>query len=65
MKLNRLELVERRGERLSIIGELINKYHSVCETDIEKGSVLEQIKIEIDIDKPYSMCAKSLFDSMF
>lgn len=63
LKLNRPELIERRSERLEAITRLIDKYHS--ETNlILKEAIKTEIEIEIQPDKPYSLCAKSLYDAL-
>lgn len=63
LKLNRPELIERRQERLESISRLIDKYHS--ETNLTlKQAIRSEIEIEIEEDKPYSLCAKSIFDAM-
>lgn len=61
IKLNRPELIERRTERLNMIELLINRY-SEANNKILKQAILNEILIEIRTDKPYSMCAKSLFE---
>jgi uncharacterized protein (TIGR02646 family) len=63
LKLNRPELIERRFERLESIFRLIDKYHS--ETNpILKQAIGEEIEIEVQDDKPYSLCAKSIYNAM-
>ena len=63
LKLNRPELLERRQERLESISRLIDKYHS--ETNLTlKQAIRVEIEIEIEDDKPYSLCAKSIFEAM-
>jgi 5-methylcytosine-specific restriction endonuclease McrA len=63
LKLNRPELLERRQERLESISRLIDKYHS--ETNLTlKQAIRAEIEIEIEDDKPYSLCAKSIFEAM-
>ena len=61
IKLNRPELIERRTERLNTIELLINRY-SEASNETLKQAILNEILIEIETDKPYSMCAKSLFN---
>jgi len=63
IELNRAELIEKRKERLESIIRLIEHYHSMGENAL-KDAILEEIKIEINEDKPYSMCAKSIFEAM-
>ena len=62
-KLNRPELIERRQERLESISRLIDKYHSE-NNQILKAAIKDEIEIEIQDDKPYSLCAKSIYDAM-
>jgi uncharacterized protein (TIGR02646 family) len=63
IKLNRPELIEKRLERLESISRLIDKYHS--ETNLTlKAAIKAEIEIEILDDKPYSFCAKSLYDAL-
>lgn len=62
-KLNRPELLERRHERLESIVRLIDKYHSETNQTLKKA-IKSEIEIEVQNDKPYSMCAKSIYDAM-
>ena len=63
LKLNRPELLERRQERLESITRLIDKYHSETNQTL-KEAIRVEIEIEIEEDKPYSLCAKSIFNAM-
>ena len=63
LKLNRPELLERRQERLELITLLINRYHSEGNLTL-KNAIKAEIEIEIDSDKAYSLCAKSIFDTL-
>lgn len=60
--LNRAELVETRGERMKIIRELINTYHIQVNLTL-KASIKKQILMEVEKDKIYSFCCKTLVDS--
>ena len=63
LKLNRPDLIERRLERLESISRLIDKYHA--ETNlILKEAIKIEIEIEILDDKPYSLCAKSIYNAL-
>lgn len=61
IQLNRPELLERRAERMKHVKLLIDRYHSMS-ASLLKDSLLEQIKIEIDKDMPYSLCTNALFN---
>ncbi len=61
--LNRPELIERRMERLEAITRLIERYHAQRNLSL-KEAILDEIKVEISEDKPYSLCAKSLYDAL-
>lgn len=63
LKLNRPELLERRKERLDSIIRLIEKYHSETNQTL-KNAIKEEIEIEIMDDKPYSICANSIYNAM-
>ena len=63
LKLNRPELIERRQERLESISRLIDKYHLETNFTLQQA-IRAEIEIEISEDKPYSLCAKSIFNAM-
>ena len=63
LELNRPELIERRMERLEAIKSLIERYHSQNNATL-KTAILDEIQQEISEDKPYSMCAKSLYNAL-
>ena len=60
IKLNRPELIEKRSERLDSIKRLIDRYHAATDPLLQK-ILKEEIEIEIGEDKPYTMCAQSLY----
>lgn len=63
IELNRPELIERRKERIDSVISLIERYAK--ETNSTLKSILDkQITIEANIDKPYSMCVKSIVKAM-
>jgi len=64
IKLNRPELIQSRTERLNAIEVLITRYFETTNKTLSQA-IFNEILIEIGKDKPYSMCAKSLFDSIF
>lgn len=62
IELNRPGLLEARGERLKVIRGLIESYH--LETNVTvKVSIKKQILKEVDRDKIYSFCCKTLVDA--
>ncbi|WP_282042841.1 HNH endonuclease [Winogradskyella flava] len=63
LKLNRPELLERRQERLESIIRLINRYHAETNPTL-KNAIWTEIDVEVADDKPYSLCAKSIYDAM-
>lgn len=63
LELNRPELIEKRKERIESIIRLIERYYILPEGDL-KVALLEEIYIEIGIDKPYSMCTKSIVNAL-
>lgn len=63
LDLNRPELIEKRNERIESIIRLIERYHSISNLTL-KQSILEEINIEINEDKPYSLCMKSIYNVM-
>lgn len=63
LELNRPELIERRMERLEAIKSLIERYHSQTNATL-KNAILDEIHHEISENKPYSICAKSLYDAL-
>lgn len=60
--LNRCDLIETRGERMKIIRELIDSFHSQTNPTL-KASIKKQILKEVDRDKIYSFCCKTLVDN--
>ncbi|PSR55769.1 HNH endonuclease [Adhaeribacter arboris] len=60
IQLNRPELLEKRSERLDSIKRLIDRYHATTNPLLQKV-LKDQIEIEIAEDKPYTMCAQSLY----
>jgi 5-methylcytosine-specific restriction endonuclease McrA len=63
LKLNRPDLLERRYERLESILRLINRYHAETNA-ILKQAIKVEIEIEVQDDKQYSMCAKSIYKEL-
>jgi uncharacterized protein (TIGR02646 family) len=63
LKLNRPELLERRQERLESIIRLIDRFHSETNPTL-KDAIKSEIEIEVEQNKPYSLCAKSIYDAM-
>lgn len=63
IELNRPELLEARGERMKVIRGLIESYH-IESNDTLKTSIKKQILKEVDRDKIYSFCCKSLVDAL-
>lgn len=61
--LNRVELVEMRKERVDALRTLVDKYCNETNQTL-KGILLKEINIELAEDKPYSMCAKSVFQQI-
>lgn len=59
IKLNRAELIAKRLETIESIKNLIDRYTNETSTTL-KDILLEQIKIECQEDKEYSLCALSL-----
>jgi 5-methylcytosine-specific restriction endonuclease McrA len=62
IELNRADLVEARGERLKTIRGLIESYHVENNLTV-KASIKKQILKEVDRDKIYSFCCKTLVDA--
>lgn len=60
--LNRSDLIETRGERMKTIRKLIDSFHSQTNQTL-KESIKKQILKEVDKDKIYSFCCKTLVDS--
>lgn len=63
LQLNRPDLVEVRGERLKAIKELIDSYHIELNLTL-KESIKKQILMEVEKDKVYSFCSKTLVDTL-
>ncbi|MBF4465005.1 HNH endonuclease [Flavobacterium sp. LC2016-12] len=63
LKLNRPELLERRQERLESIIRLIERYHAETNPTL-KNAIRSEIEFEVGYEKPYSLCAKSIYDAM-
>lgn len=63
LELNRPELIESRKERLKSIELMINNYVNEDNT-ILKQAILDEILIEIQPNRQYSFCAKSLFETL-
>ncbi|MDH7463513.1 HNH endonuclease [Chitinophagaceae bacterium 26-R-25] len=63
LKLNRPELLERRLERLDLIRLLIDKYHNEKNLVLKKA-IKDEIEIETQKDKPYSLFSRSLYKAM-
>lgn len=61
IELNRTDLLEARGERLKTIRGLIEAYHLETNATV-KASIKKQILKEVDRDKVYSFCCKTLVD---
>lgn len=62
IELNRPDLLEARGERLKTIRGLIESYHVETNATV-KASIKKQILKEVDRDKIYSFCCKTLVDA--
>jgi len=63
LELNRPELLEARKSRIDAIIPLIDQYKA--ETNLLLKEVLKKnIEKEISEDKPYSMCAKAVYESL-
>jgi len=58
--LNRVELVEMRKERIDAVRTLADKYSNETNTTL-KAILLTELEKELERDKPYSLCAKSIF----
>ncbi len=63
INLNRPELVEMRKERIDAIMTLADRYSSEPNITL-KNILLKEIKKELADDKPYSVCAKSIFEQI-
>lgn len=63
LQLNRPELLEKRKERLESIIRLIERYCTMND-GILKEALLKEINTEIQKDKPYSLCARSIYNAM-
>lgn len=63
LKLNRPELLERRGEAVKRIEELIDRYYNEKNT-YYKDIILNEINEEIAEDKEYSFVLKGVFEAM-
>lgn len=62
IELNRPDLLEARGERLKTIRGLIESYHLEMNLTV-KASIKKQILKEVDREKIYSFCCKTLVDA--
>lgn len=60
LDLNRPELIERRKERIDSIRTLADKYETEANASL-KSLLGDELKKELEDDKPYVMSAKSLF----
>ncbi len=60
INLNRPELIEMRKERIDAIMTLADRYSIEISATL-KNILLKEIKKELADDKPYSACAKSIF----
>src|SRR3989338_2605462 len=58
--LNRVELIEMRKERIDTVRTLADKYSNETNPTL-KNILLKELEKELAYDKPYSMCAKSIF----
>ena len=63
LKFNRPELLERRGEAVKRIEELIDRYYNEKNT-YYKDIILNEINEEIAEDKEYSFVLKGVFEAM-
>ncbi len=63
IELNRPNLLEARGERIKVIRGLLDSYHAET-VEIVKTSIKKQILKEVERDKIYSFCCKSLVDAL-
>jgi hypothetical protein len=63
IKLNRPDLVERRLERLEIVRLLADKVASIADRAL-KQNIKDQLAIELESDKPYSLCATYAFNHL-
>ena len=64
LDLNRLQLIEQRKERLDAIRLLFDR-HMAEQKPAMKELLRSEIEAELEKDKPYSYCAKSLFAQFF
>lgn len=60
--LNRPDLLEARGERMKTIRGLINDYHSQPNPTL-KAAIKKEILKEVEKDKIYSFCCKTLVNN--
>ncbi|EKA7417469.1 HNH endonuclease [Vibrio parahaemolyticus] len=58
IKLNRTELIEQRLERIDYLRELVDKYNKES-NDTLKLMILNEIKIELESDKPYTFVSRA------
>lgn len=63
IQLNRVDLIEQRKERIDAIRSLADKYVSENNTGL-KQILLDELKEELQEDKPYSACASSVFHAL-
>lgn len=63
IELNRPELLEKRGERIKAIKELIDNYNTTPDSPL-KNALLKEIKIEISKEKEYSFCLTELTNNL-
>lgn len=61
--LNRPELLETRGERMKTIKTLVDNYNT-SPAGALKDALKKEIEREIEVDKPYSFCAKKLVETL-
>jgi len=61
--LNRAELIEMRKERIDSLRTLVDKYSNEV-SPVLKGILLKELNKELARDKPYSICANSIFQQI-
>jgi len=61
--LNRVELIEMRKERIDAIRTLADKYNNETNQTL-KNILLNELQKELADNKPYSMCARSVFQQI-
>jgi len=63
IKLNRVGLIEMRKERVDAVRTLADKYINESNLTL-KEILLKELKKELEDNKPYAMCARSIFQEI-